>query len=251
LSIHVAPSAIDPASGEPLYLQVKKAIAADISERKLRPSERLPSERRICQAFGVSRVTARRALRALVEDGVIESAAGRGWFVANGPIGEPRNVLQSFSAMARARGLEPTARVLRQLVRPATIDEAEALEVVPGADLLDLERLRLLDELPVAVDWSRLPLSRVPGLEATDFETASLYATLQESFGVVPTCADYGLEAGGADEETSSLLGLKPGAPVLVASATTYGQDGRPIDLGRIVYRGDRYRFRTRLFSGG
>ena len=237
---------VSAAGPDPLYLQVHRAVADEIARGTWRPEERLPPERVLCERFAVSRVTLRRALNALVSDGLLRASHGRGWYVAGGPLGEPPNALESFSAMGRARGLVPSARVLSTAVRPATIDEAEALTIAPGADLFAIERLRLLDGLPISIDKSRVPLARAPGLAAADFSQASLYTTL-EADGVVPAWAEFALSAAAATPEEAALLDLAVGSPLLTASQTTFDQDHRPIELGHVRYRGDRYRFRATL----
>jgi GntR family transcriptional regulator len=246
-----APSMVDPSASEPLYFQLMRVLANDIAARRLNPGQRLPSERRLCETYGVSRVTARRALRALVDEGLVESSRGRGWFVSSGPISEPPNMLLSFSAMGRARGLEPSSRLLQQSVRPATLDEADLLTIAPGAQIFELERLRLLDGHPVAIDRSRIPLVRCPSLAETDFTVASLYETLSSTTGAVPSFADYTVEAVAAPAEQARLLDLPEGGPVLAIGARTYDQAQRPLELGHMIYRGDRYRFRARLWERG
>jgi GntR family transcriptional regulator len=149
--------------------------------------------------------------------------------------------------MGRARGLEPSARVLHARRRPATLDEADLLQVAPGAELFDLRRLRYLDELAVAIDNSAIPLARAPDLTRVDFTRASLYEELERRHGIVPTHADYSVEASTADPEAGELLEVETGAPVLVTRHRAYDQHGRPIDTGVVIYRGDRYRFRARL----
>src|SRR5947208_8525456 len=143
------------AGNRPRYYEVYRAIADEIAVGRLRPGERLSVERALCKQFGVSRATVRRALRALADDGLIELSAHRGAFVSSGPLSEPPNVLLSFAAMAAARGLEASARVLHQEVRPATLDEAELLSIAPGSSIFQLERLRMLDGMPVSVDVNR------------------------------------------------------------------------------------------------
>src|SRR4051812_29943613 len=228
-----------------------QVLADEIAARRLNPGQRLPSERRICETYGVSRVTARRALRALVDEGVVESSRGRGWFVSSGPVSEPPNMLLSFSAMGRARGLEPSSRLLQRSVRPATLDEADLLGVAPGAEVFDLERLRLLDGHPVAIDRSRIPLARCPPLAEADFTVASLYETLGATGDAVPSFADYTVEAVAATAEQAHLLGLVERSPVLSIRARTYNQAQRPLELGHMISRGDRSRFRARLWGGG
>jgi GntR family transcriptional regulator len=241
-----AVSALPGDEAEPLYQRVMRSIQHDIEAGRLTQGTRLPSERELCERLDVSRVTTRRALAGLVEQGVVEASPGRGWFVAAGPVSEPPNRLLSFSALGRARGLEPTARVVRCETRPASFEEADDLAVAPGAPLFDIERVRLLDGLPVSVDSSLVPLARVPALTSVEWTTASLYAVLRDA-GVVPTHADYSVHAESADARIAGLLELPAGGAVLIADQRTYDQDDRPIERGHVVYRGDRYRFRTRL----
>jgi len=239
----------DVGGAAPLYRRVKETLASQITDGTLASGAQLPSERSLCERFGVSRVTARRALTALVKEGLVVSSPGRGWYVSDGPLSEPPNMLLSFTAMARARGFAPTARVLRSAVRGSTLDESESLQVAPGADLLELERVRLLDGLPVAVDRSLVPVALCPAIATTDFADASLYEVLAREARVVPTSAACTIEATSAGEEVGPLLDLQPHEPVLISRQVTRDPSGRPVELSRIVYRGDRYRFRTTLTS--
>ena len=225
----------------------RDAIAERIATGRWRPGQRLPSERRLSAALGVSRVTVRKALATLVEDGVVEVAQGRGWFVAAEAVSDEPNVLLSFTAMAQARGLSPTATVRTHDVREATIDEAEQLGIAPGAHVLDLERVRLLDRIPVALDRNVVPIAHCPKLAAADFRTASLYGILRDEAGLIPTAADTTVEATEAGDAIADLLDVGSTSPVLIATQTTFDQHGRALDASRIVYRGDRHRFHARL----
>lgn len=232
---------------EPTYEKVRRFIADEITTGRIRPGSRLAPERSLCEQLGVSRVTLRRGLRTLVDDGLLTPSAGRGWYATPGHLSEPPNALMSFTALARARGQTPTTRVLSHLTRTATSDEADDLDVAAGGDILALDRLRLFDGVPIAIMLSRIPLARVPETAGVDFTNTSLYQVFEERCGVMPTRADYAVEAQTADEETASLLEIQPGAPILVATQTTFDQRGRPVECGRTVYRGDRYRFRATL----
>jgi GntR family transcriptional regulator len=232
----------------PLHLEVRDSIAQDIAAGLTASGDRLPSERDLCERLNVSRLTLRRALKLLVDDGLLESAPGRGWFVAGGPISEPANVLLSFSDMARARGLTPSALVLSTDVRSAGLDEAEVLMVAPGSDLFEIRRLRRLDGAATSIDHSRIPLALAPGLPETDFADESLYSVLRH-YGIEPTRAAAVVEAVPADAEQGRLLEVDAGTPLLSMSQVTYAQDGRPIDMGNVTYRGDRYRFRANLLA--
>jgi GntR family transcriptional regulator len=232
-------------AARPLYHRVYKEIAQEIERGALDPGDPLPSERWLCDELGVSRATVRRAIEELVADGLVEPR-GRGTVVSGAPFVEPPNTLVSLTELGRARGLAATARVLRSEIRPATIDEADAFGIAPGAELLELHRLRMLDGLPMSLDTNRVPLRFLPPVEELDFRTASLYEAI-EGTGHVLASAEYELEARAAGAEEGELLGLAPDAPVLYATTVTIGEDGRIVDLGTTIYRADRYRFQATL----
>jgi DNA-binding GntR family transcriptional regulator len=238
-----APSTLDTRL---LYRRVCQAIARDIEQRVLKPAERLPSERELCDRLSVSRATVRRAMRQLATDGLVESIPGRGTFVSAGPLGEAPNTLMSFTHLGTSRGLVPTARVLQAEVRPTTLDEAETFAIAPGAEMFCLERVRCLDGLPVSIDSSRVPLARARLAAEVDFETASLYATL-ESCGAAPVRADFAVSAVPATEREAELLEVEPQSPLLLTTTSSYDEAGRLVELGRQTYRADRYRFRATL----
>ena len=232
-------------ASQPLYHRVYREIAKGIENGILKPGDRLPSERALCDQLGVSRATVRRAVEELTADGLVE-ARGRGSFVRDDAVVEPPNTLMSLSEVARSRALDATSRVLRGEIRSATIDEADAFAIAPGADVFELERLRMLDGLPIALDINRVPLRILPGAPELDWSTASLYDAL-EAAGHEPVRADYELEARPAGAQQAELLGLAPEAPVLFATTVAIAEDGRVVDLGRTVYRADRYRFQATL----
>jgi GntR family transcriptional regulator len=232
-------------AARPLYHRVYRQIAHEIETGALDTGDRLPSERWFCDELGVSRATVRRAIEELTADGLVE-ARGRGTFVSGSALAEPPNTLMSLSELGRSRGLEATARVLHRVIRPATFDEAEAFGIAPGAELLELQRLRMLDGLPISLDGNRVPLRLLPAGGEVDFSRASLYAELERA-GHRLARADYELEARAAERREADLLGLTPDAPVLFATTVAIGEDGRVVDLGRTVYRADRYRFQATL----
>ena len=229
------------------YERVRAQLANEIARDRRPAGTRLPPERALAEHFGVSRATLRRALDGLAESGVVERVPG-GWAVASPTVGEPPNELLSFSEMAASRGLAPGARVLGRRVRPATIEEAEALGLAPGADLFELERLRTMDGVPILVDRTRVPMALVPGIDDADLGgSASLYDVLEERFGIRPTLARFTVEAVPADARRAKLLDLEAGQPLLRCEQLTEDETGRRVELCEMVYRFDRYRFRTTL----
>jgi DNA-binding GntR family transcriptional regulator len=234
------------AGPQPLYHQVYRLIADDIASGTLRSGDRLPAERELCQQLSVSRSTVRRAFAALAEDGLIESSVGRGAFVTTDSLAEPPNALMSFSELGASRGLRATSVVLASELRHATIEQSELFHIAPGADVFFIERLRKLDDVPVAIDEALVPLRRAPDLVTADFTTESLYAVLDRN-GFAPVRAAYTVEAAAADPRAAELLGLAPGAPVLTATTIGTDADGQAVELTHTIYRADRYRFHATL----
>lgn len=237
--------AILPGYPEPLWIQAVNLIRGEIEKGILKPGMRLAPERELCRQLGISRVTLRKALVHLVDEGVLSASHGRGWYVTQAvPKKEWPNNLESFSETAARMGLTPHSTVLEEGAGPATIDEAEPLGIAPGTPLFRLERVRLLDGVPIALDLSKVPLALVPGIEKVDFRTRSLYSTLAEA-GVEPVRADSTVEAVKADDRAAGHLDVAAGDPLLVMRQIALNAEQEPLFASTIRYAGDRYRLRT------
>lgn len=252
MSDSLATAAIRPDYPEPLWIQTVELIMAEIEQGSLRPGVRLPPERELCLQLGISRVTLRKALTHLVDQGVLSPSHGRGWYVSDGSASGATatrdwpNSLESFTETAARMGLVASSIVLRAEAVPASIDDGELLQVAPGMPIFVLERVRLLGDVPIAVDRNVVPAALIPGYGAVDFTTASLYDVLA-SHGVEPARADSTIEAVSADHELAGHLDLEPGKPVLVLTQLAVDSADRPVLSSVIQYRGDRYRLRTQF----
>lgn len=242
------PLAIVQVQGRGSALQAYQVLLQALHAGAFEPGSRLPGERTLAEKLGVSRSTLRQVLTALAETGLLNPSPHRGWFVVEQRFSEGPNPLRSFTEIARSRGLTPSGLVLRQAVRPATLPEAETLALAPAAAVVELERLRAMDGVPFRIDYSCLPLVRVPGLDKLELTDCSLYELLSEHYDVIPTRCDVEVQAEAASGSTAALLLVEPGFPVLVGYQTTYDQHERPFDVGRVTYRGDAYRFKASLY---
>ena len=235
---------LDQDSPDPLWRQAADLIMHQISTGKLANGGRLPAERDLLTQLSISRVTLRRALQSLVEDGVLTASHGRGWYIAGDVPKEFPNTLESFSETAARLGLVPSSDVLRAEAAPATLDEAEELSIAPGSTLFHLDRIRRLDDVPVAVDSSFFPVALKPDLKGVDFRTASLFQLLLSS-GVDLARGETTIEAHAADAELAGHLGIDVGKPILVMRQNIVDTAGRPLLCSTVQYVGDRYRLRT------
>jgi GntR family transcriptional regulator len=235
---------LDADSPDPLWRQAADLILHQIVTGKLATGGRIPAERDLLAQLAISRVTLRRALQSLVEEGVLTASHGRGWYVATDVPKEFPNTLESFSETAARLGLVPSSDVLRAAEAPATLDQAEELGIAPGAPVFHLDRIRRLDGVPVAVDTSFLPASLTPDLTGVDFRSASLFQLLIAS-GLDLARAETTIEAHGADAKLAHHLGIELGKPILVMQQIIVDAAGRPLLLSTLQYVGDRYRLRT------
>ena len=155
----------------------------------LPPGSALPSERELAERYGVARMTVRGELDRLAGDGLAYRVQGRGTFVAEPRVAQAK-ALTSFTEDMRARGLEPSSRLLAREEHPAGGRMARRLELRPSAPLVRVDRLRLADAEPLAVEQVTLPLERFPEAATADLGATSLFELLEERWGARPAEAD-------------------------------------------------------------
>ena len=141
----------------PRYYEIEQALRARVA--KLAPGDPLPSDAELCEEFGVSRMTARNAMAQLVQAGIVRRIPGRGTFVAQQPVHRQAGSLISFSDEMRRRGRRPSSRVLDARTRAGTGVETVSLGLRSGSTVVELVRLRLADEEPIAIEASAFPPS--------------------------------------------------------------------------------------------
>lgn len=244
---------VDARRPQPLWEQTADYLREAIESGVYPDGSRLPAERELCLELDVSRVTLRKALSALVDEGVLSASHGRGWYVSPSATttsapstgsGDWSNVLESFSETAARMGLVADSVVFEQRIAPASLDEAEELVVAPGTPILHLGRVRRLDGVPIAVDRTRCAAHLLPRAQELDFSSASLYAELSAA-GIEIARAETTIEAREADQSAANRLSMEPGRPILVMRQAAVDSSGRPVLLSAIEYSGERYRLRT------
>lgn len=237
---------LDKSSFTPLYHQIEQALRKQIETGELSAGQAI-SERELSERLKVSRMTARQALQALREEGLIYSERGRGTFVAEQKMTVHTRQLLGFTEDMRRRGLSAGSKVLSfRKFRPEAATAAK-LMLDEGAEAYEIVRLRLADRIPMAFETCLLPAHLCPDLKKTDVERGSLYQSLEESYGIRLGHADEILEAACATSREAELLSIKPRSPVLVVTRTVFATDGSLIEMVRSVYRGDRYQATIKL----
>lgn len=239
---------LDLDSAKPLYEQIKGYILDNIQAGVFAPESRIPSERALSEQFGVSRLTVKRAIDELTQTGVLYVQIGKGTYISRPKVLGQLEQLTGFTHEMSQRGRRASSRVLEAGVAPASVEEARALRLAPGAPVMRLTRLRLADDVPMAIEKSHLSAARVPGiLDRHDFSRVSLYAALRESYDINLTRAEQTIEARLATPDEAALLQTDLDAPILHMTRLTFSEGDAPCEYALSAYCGTRYKFRALL----
>jgi len=200
----------------------------------------LPSEADLCAAYDASRITVRKALDVLRDDGLVGSRRGVGWHVLADPLRQTLGRLGTIEAQLAEAGIASTRQVLDFGFVTAS---ARVRRVLGVKRVLEVRRLTLADGKPFArvTVWCSEPLGRHLSLD--DVERSSFYELLAVELGG----ATQTIAAAGASKTDAELLGLAPGSPVLSCERVTEDVDGRPVLLSEHVFPAHRTQFVVEL----
>jgi GntR family transcriptional regulator len=234
--------------GGPLYLQLKRWIEDAIGRGAIKPGDALPSERDLALKVDVSRVTVRKAVQQLVRDGVLVQRHGSGTFVAQPArrVEQSLSQLTSFTEDMARRGMNTRAVWLDRGLYTPSPEETVVLGLSAGDRVARIARLRLSNEVPMAIERAALSARVLPDPEAI---ASSLYAHLEKSHNR-PVRALQRIRATSLNEEDAGLLEVAPGVAGLSIERTSYLASGRVIEFTRSIYRGDAYDFVAELRLG-
>lgn len=233
----------------PAYRRLADALANAIRSGHYPSASALPTERNLANELGLARVTVRSAYAELVRLGLIEIRPGSGAYVRKPPIEQALWRLSSFTEDMAARGRMASTRLLSHDTGPASQAERSALALPDGARVVRIERLRLADDQPMALETAFVSAAilgeaRLPSMEG------SLYALLGQ-LGYAPLRGRQRLRAVALDSSAAALLGVRPDSPALLIERISFLADDRPIEFTRSLYRGDAYDFIAELNATG
>ena len=229
----------------PLYLQLQRRIADAMAHGILAPGSSLPAERDIAAMTGLSRVTVRKAVEALVAQGLLIQKRGSGTYVAPKVerLEQALSLLTSFTEDMARRGKSVESVWISRSIQPPTPEEVMALGLGGGDRVARLERVRRSDGIPLAIERASIPTHVLPDPEAVE---TSLYALLETS-GHRPVRAVQRISAANLGPRDAELLGVPPGAAGLRIERIGYLANGRVVEFTRSLYRGDAYDFAVEL----
>ena len=229
----------------PLYLQLQRRIADAMARGVLPPGASLPAERDIAAMTGLSRVTVRKAIEALVAQGALQQKRGSGTYVAPKVerLEQALSLLTSFTEDMSRRGKSVESFWISRSVQAPTPEEVMALGLGAGDRVARLERVRRSDGIPLAIERASLPTAILPDPGAVG---PSLYAYL-EQHSLRPVRAVQRISAANLGARDAELLGVTPGAAGLRIERIGYLASGRVVEFTRSQYRGDAYDFAVEL----
>lgn len=235
--------ALDKNHPIPLYYQLVELIKDQIRLAELKPGGQLPSERELSEQAGISRMTARQAIAYLVREGVLEVRPGIGTFVAEPKLAHDVLHLLGFTEEMMRHGEPATSRVLMQELLAPPPHVVTALQLNAEGLAVKIVRLRLSGSTPLLLETSFVPADLCPGLAQEDLAAKSLYALLEQQYGLRLERTRQTLEATITNEYESHLFGIAVGTPMILLEGVTYGERERPVEYFKAVYRGDRFKF--------
>jgi GntR family transcriptional regulator len=227
----------------PLHQQVRDALLRAIEDGRLPHNGKLPSERKLVDAFGVSRITVRHAIQDLIRQGMVKSQPGKGFYVTIGPRGYELQVLESFTATALATNRQPGSVLVEVRAFKPPTEITRPLFLPTGAEVVILKRIRLIDGVPVAIQSDWLPASQVPGLADLDWTgpNRSLYAELRDRYHIQPGRGHTTLSARIATDWEAEKLQLSSPAAVLTVDQIVFDRRNTPINMTTLIHHPERY----------
>jgi len=242
------------AGGEPmpLYYRAELALRDAIASGLFKPGDRLPPEWDLANRYHMSRVTIRKALQRLEEDGLLLRARGRGTFVRRDVRTQPRvernlSALLNFEEDILRTGLTPRVRMLEVewAIPPERIRALLHLDAT--TDALHVRRLGEVDGEPLWFESRYFAPSIGVHLAHEDLSTASITHLIEQACQVRVVGTRFHIEAENASSHLAHLLNLKEGAPLLACEFAFFAARHVPLEAARAVFRADRYSFNVEL----
>ncbi len=227
---------------KPLYSRIQEYIAERILSGKLAPEEKIQSEREISEDLGVSRMTVRRAITELVNEGLLERKHGSGTYVARPKVTYEAWELANYVQAMQRRNIAAASQLLEFSEVVASRRLAETLQIEIGNPIYRISILRLANRVPVILERVFIPCKLCPGLEEWNLEKTSVSDLLIEEYHITPTRISQTVEAAVASETVAQQLRVGEGFPLLLLSRVIFAEEEAPVVFAQDFLRGDYVR---------
>jgi len=234
---------INRKSALPLYYQLKEIIKEDVDVGKYKPGGRIPSENELCDILSISRNTARQAIADLVSEGILYRVQGKGTFVAEKKIFKGLTDAFSFSSEFKTNGGKLKTKVIFAEKISETKETLEYLKLKESKELFRIQRLRVLNDVPVALQTSYIPKFFCPNLLKYDLSQNSLFDILKNNYNLSFSYFTENLTCVRADRYEAELLKVKKGSPLFLITRKTFNKNDEIVEVARSFMPGDRSEF--------
>jgi GntR family transcriptional regulator len=224
---------------KPLYSRIQEYIAELILSGKLAPDAKIQSERDFSEDLGVSRVTVRRAITELVNEGLLERKHGSGTYVARPKVTYEAVELANYVEAMRRRNIATASQLLEFDQVAASRRLAEALETEIGHPVYRIAILRLANRVPVILERVFVSCARLPRLEEWDLEKSSIQDLLTDAYRITPGRISQTVEAAVATDTVAQQLRVEEGFPLLMLTRIIFGNRQDPVVYSQDFLRGD------------
>ena len=229
-----------------LYKQIKERLEQEIRDRRWKPGESIPTEPELMELYQVSRTTIRQAVSLLEQEGLLERHQGRGTFVCRPKMLESLANLRGFAEEVARKGYNQSSIVLFWLKKQTLFFENGKLNLDKNDRILLVERIRFMDEVPVAVERTCWPEDIGAVFQKYDLNVINFYEILEKN-GIYLKKSREIIGAVNASIYEAELLGVEYGMALLEMSRTTTDVNGRVIEYARTRYRSDYYNYEIEL----
>ncbi|HIT05718.1 MAG TPA: GntR family transcriptional regulator [Candidatus Scybalocola faecipullorum] len=233
---------LDTTSIVPLYKQLKDLILKEIEEGRLKPNQKIPTELELSERYQISRMTVRKSLAQLVDEGILAKKQGKGTFVQEPKMTEDLSSPNSFTNLCKRNGKVPGGRTLKFILEEATDRDMKELKLEPGEQVIRVERLRLADNMPVMLENLYFP-GHLKNILVENLDDTSLYQILHDKYGLVTGNSVMEFEISEANSYEAALMEIRAGSPLLLVREIVYDQYGQPLHRTKSLLRGDKFKY--------
>jgi DNA-binding GntR family transcriptional regulator len=227
----------------PLYVQLRESIRSSILNGQLKYGEQIPTELELSEEYKISRITVRKAILELVEEGYLVKKQGKGTFVNKRKIERKIVHFLSFSDACKANGLTASSKVIKKEIIQPTSKDQKMLQLDEGDALLFIQRVRYAGDSPIMIENNYFSYKDFHSLLNENLD-GSIYKILEEKLDVKPVRAgELTLEIVRANEEEVNLLNTASGEPLFYMESTVYAENDQPVHIGKQYILGDSYKF--------
>ncbi|HDP78611.1 MAG TPA: GntR family transcriptional regulator [Mesotoga infera] len=231
----------------PLYYKLYVDLKESLNSGKYQKGDKLPTEKELCQNYGISRLTVRRAMDELRREGFIERLKGKGTFVTGSKREEQLAILTGFTDEARKRGSETRSVVLENKLVRVPADAVELFDIPADAMVVLLKRVRFLEGEPYAIEEAYLNVGadiRFLNITQRDMEKESLYGILRKEFSINISYAEEEMELTRLKKEEARFLRQDQDECAIMRKRFTYTKSDICIEYVISLYRADKSKFR-------